>query len=304
MKDMPTLILKSERDDFEKFYSQHMRKKDVDVRSVYKREKGIAWYLMIFWIQIFRLPFQSIWYGNWKKNIKSYKTIIIFDRVLNYEIIPYIKRRNPKCRIIFWFWNIVKRPLPEQYLSICEGWSFDEGDCKKFKLKRNIQFYFNLNICQDNNEIIDVFFVGKDKGRSDLINNIYTFLNDQKFYAKFFVVDKHKRGGVYTTTFISYTEIIKIIQRSKAILEIVQKGQHGLTVRSLEALFFNKKLITNNSNIVKETFYKDYENNIFIFDKHIDYVQLAEFLRKPYQPVPDDIKHLYMYEKWIDNFNM
>ena len=144
MKDKTILILKSERDDFEKFYSQHMRTKTVDVRSVYKSEKGIVWYLMIFWIQKFKLPFQFIWYGQWKKNIKSYKTIIIFDRVLSYKIISYIKKRNPECRLIFWFWNIVKKPLPEQYSRICEGWSFDEGDCKKYHLKRNIQFYFDL----------------------------------------------------------------------------------------------------------------------------------------------------------------
>ena len=61
--------------------------------------------------------------------------------------------------------------------------------------------------------------------------------------------------------------------------EIVQPGQGGLTIRTLEALFYNKKLITNNESITEYDFYN--ADNIFIYkeqDCNID--ALKSFLKK------------------------
>lgn len=50
---------------------------------------------------------------------------------------------------------------------------------------------------------------------------------------------------------ISYQENLDNIRKSKCIVDVVQKGQIGLTLRPLESLFFKKKLLTNNKCIKK-----------------------------------------------------
>ena len=48
---------------------------------------------------------------------------------------------------------------------------------------------------------------------------------------------------------------------SRSIIEIEDIDQNGLTLRSLESIFFGKKLITDNRDIVNYDFYK--KENIY-----------------------------------------
>lgn len=48
---------------------------------------------------------------------------------------------------------------------------------------------------------------------------------------------------------LPYEQILSLNRQSRAILEINQTGQTGLTVRALEATFLKKKLLTTNKSI-------------------------------------------------------
>ena len=98
---------------------------------------------------------------------------------------------------------------------------------------------------------------------------------------------------------MEYSEVISHIRKSKAIVEIVQDGQNGLTARALEAMFFETKLITNNKEIRSFNFYDD--NNIFIIGED-DNDKLDAFLHTSFRPV--EKKALYQYDAngWINNF--
>ena len=58
---------------------------------------------------------------------------------------------------------------------------------------------------------------------------------------------------------MSQEEIISLISKSKAILDINHPSQVGLTMRTFETLGANKKLITTNENIKIYDFF-DKEN--------------------------------------------
>ena len=87
--------------------------------------------------------------------------------------------------------------------------------------------------------------------------------------------------------------------QSRAILDIVQKGQHGLTWRPMEAMCFRKKLITNDPEIEGYSFYR--KENIFVLGKRgLD--ELPQFISSDYVPVPQDILDEYMVDNWMETF--
>ena len=94
-----------------------------------------------------------------------------------------------------------------------------------------------------------------------------------------------------------YIEIIENILKSKCIIDINQKGQSGLSLRPLEALFFNKKLLTNNKNIFQSDFY--HPSNIFILGMD-NLERISKFMTEDNVKLPDSIINKYEINNWMD----
>ena len=95
---------------------------------------------------------------------------------------------------------------------------------------------------------------------------------------------------------MDYTELLDKIFESKTVLEINIDSQVGLTLRTMESLFFEKKLITNNKALKDYDFYR--KNNIYILDNKEEN-SIIEFLDSSYSQVDKDIVKKYSYERWI-----
>lgn len=293
-----TLILKSESDSFEKYYSQKMKSENIDVFSIYKFNSGLLRSLTILWIQVFHFPFKSMWYGNWKKIVTQYDRIIVFDRLYGYDILEYIHRKNGKARLIFWYWNIAQNMIPDKYRKYCEVWSFDGDDCKKYNFRKNVQFYFQP---ESSNNVInyDAVFIGRDKGRYEQIKRLYDYLNEKNLKLNFNVLDSEHKEGICIDKAIDYEEVIKLIESSRCVVEFTQKDQTGLSARALEALFYKKKLVTNNKAIRYEKIYS--KDNVFILEED-NIEELVKFISEPYVVSEKDFEKEYTYETWIKNF--
>ena len=72
-----------------------------------------------------------------------------------------------------------------------------------------------------------------------------------------------------------YKEALQYSYNSDLVVEIVRDGQAGISLRTCEAIFFNKKLLTNNSCIKKMPFYDSRFMSIFHNgdDIDLDFVQ-------------------------------
>ena len=78
---------------------------------------------------------------------------------------------------------------------------------------------------------------------------------------------------------MSYVENLNHIRQTKALLEIMQQGGHGYTLRTCEAIMYDKKMITNNPEIKNAEFYSSDRISVFEDVNEID----AEFvLREPH----------------------
>ena len=90
------------------------------------------------------------------------------------------------------------------------------------------------------------------------------------------------------------------MRQSRCLVDLFQEGQVGLTRRPLEALFFNKKLLTENAHIAQFPFY--HPHNIFILGKDHP-SQLPAFMGTPAVEVPHDVKQRYDVNTWLHYFD-
>ena len=178
--------------------------------------------------------------------------------------------------------------------NIHEFWTFDSNDAKRYMINYNSQFYTkNIKLDKDNLEY-DVLFLGRAKNRKDMILNLGEKLKEKGINSKNIIIENEK-------DFVPYEDYLKLLAKTKTILDIVDGNQSGLTLRCMEALFFNKKLITNNLDIENYDFYNP--KNVFILGKD-DMNNIKQFIGSPYELVDEKIVNYYDFDEWIKRFNM
>ena len=254
-----------------------------------------------------------------KIRLENYHLIIVNQ--LNRSpllFLEYIRRKNPQCHLIYHRWNSLfymdnaskkRKEIFRAFIDARERLdfqisSFDKADCDRYGFVYGSQYipggvekYSNYQIEKD------VFFVGKDKGRLNQIKKISIMLNSLGISGEYWVLPDNKRKKYLPdehkyliSKAVPYEEIICQDQKAKAILDVVQKGQKGLTWRDIEALLLEKKLITTLKEISTYDFYS--KDNIFIWGED-DISNLPAFINSPYRSVKKDIVEKYTFRGWI-----
>ena len=258
-----------------------------------------------------QLPLKGIWFKKWEKYINKDTVIVLFDTGNAPYIIDYVSKKYKENRLILWYWGPVDICVNPKLIDRrkCEIWSFDENDCNKYSFKHNTQFYFRQNInrkCSYNVNNRGVLFVGTEKNRLSIIEEIRELLNNKNIENYFHVVkslSRYKSIDDYDyKEEITYLQLLSLIDKSTAVLDLVSPEQYGMTLRPLEALFWKKKLITNDKNIRYRDIYNP--NNIFIYgvDKP---EQLEAFLTSDFDMSNyEKLVEFYSAEKWIERFEI
>lgn len=267
-------------------------KEGYSAKIIFKPQPKIIRALRRLWVDTFLFGY-DFWYADWKNELSKYRTIILHASERTRTIPKYIHKHYPDIRIIYWYWNPVNNeslPSLTKDKNI-ECWSFDNDDCKKYGMNKNIQYYYDVSDIEKANSEYDVYFVGHDKGRMDTIEVFKEIFQKNNISYRFDIV---KDGD----SNIPYKDVQNRIAKSKTILEINQSGQSGCTLRALEALFFGKKLITTNVNIKKEDFYN--KNNIYIYNK--EKRNIKDFIESPYDQSSCKYKDNHTINAWFNNF--
>ena len=292
--------------DDQAFYPQQIKKRGIKVANVFKKHPKIIRAIRRLQIDM-KIPFIKPWLESWADNLDKYETIIIHSSVITVPVVKYIRKKNKNIRLIVWYWNPVSKSASiEDYRKYdCEIWSFDKNDCDKYNLSFNTQYYFdNIKLGDSEDKHLEVLFIGGDKGRIENLAKIKYYL-DRNNISNFFYITptgnkKNKKHlKLYSNKKIPYEDVLRYISKSKTILDYVSENQSGMTIRPLEALFFGKKLITNDINIINENFYN--EDNIFII-KNDNLNELQEFLIRPYKNINENIIKYYDFDEWLKRF--
>lgn len=245
---------------------------------------------------------QSYWYADWKKDLPFLKTVIVFAD-LHFEVLKFIKKCNKDIRIIYWYWDPVFRlGPPKQWMNnIAEIWSFDPSDCVNYCFKFNTTFYFSSISLPKKNIEFDVFFIGNDKGRVKYLQDLQTRFTKMGIKGYYHIIPDKSEDEKKKYKQIPYSEYLNIASKTRVLIDILPFGQSGLTIRAMESIFFNKKLITNDNSIETQDFYTS--ENIFIVGKDSE-EGLIKFINSPYIHIQESIVKQYEVTNWIERFNI
>ncbi len=260
-----------------------------------------------------KLPFFSNVISNtkerkgWLEECKGANTIILFDTFAHYatycyEIENYVGK---DVRLILYLLNPAF--FSEDYKKLStrwEIWTFMKEDAIKNGFKYGATFYnprLALNCFDKDSETTtdcDLLFVGTDKGRKGFLLNLKSQLEKNKVVCDFKIVDNFR--SLFSRKYsreISYKNLCRLNKRTSAILDVVQDGQTGLTLRIMEGLLFDKKIVTTNAAIRTDKDFKD-NPNIYVITKD-NIKELYTFLKKPMVEYPNDLKAKYSFTSWL-----
>ena len=236
-------------------------------------------------------------------SMQNLKDLLVLDKEIDCAV-KSVYLWNPLCTVNH---NAYSRWRYAHFLhrSSMRIYTFDPQDAKKYDFNLVNQIYRFLSPKEaptDTNVKYDVFFVGKDKHRAVVLENFLAECNRQHIICDFHLLrDKHctERSALmpyYSDQMVPYAEYCKRALQSKSILEVVQRGQSGMTMRPLEALFLQKKLITTNADANTLPFY--HPDNIYILDGS-EKRTLREFLDIGFHHFPRQVLEQYDIEHWI-----
>lgn len=170
-------------------------------------------------------------------------------------------------------------------------WSFDQADCLKFGFLLYPQFVEQIDGLKNIQIQYDFSFVGRDKGRADVLSRLQDHLKGCGYSTLFDIRDPASSDTAQSAN-LSYVEYLERYLSANCMVEILQEGQSGMTLRPLEALVYGRKLLTNNPDIVKEDFY--HPSNIMVMDTTgVDLKKLENFMLQPCVRLQDVVSIRY-----------
>ncbi len=186
---------------------------------------------------------------------------------------------------------------------------FDENDLKYDPSLRPLtNFYFDF----DKQPLLpkpkyDVFFVGSFvRKRMAAVSEFATFLAQNGLKPKIMIycqpaalANEYPNENIeYIFEHLSYEENIKFLRESNVVIDFLNQAHKGLSFRTFEALYYNKKLITTNNDVKRYDFY--HPSNIFVWDETRSSLEdLLVFLNTSYTEVAAEKKDKYSFSNWI-----
>ncbi len=171
--------------------------------------------------------------------------------------------------------RILKKRM--QYFSML--FSFDKNDSEKYGAYYHpMNYSVDTSLCKSKVRY-DVFFVGMAKARLPMLKAIYKKLRKSGVKALFYIsgVDKTQmsRCGIRYNQWLSYSDVLQYTMQSNCLIEVVDAEQSGITLRTMEAICYNKRLITNNRTIIDSPYFNSAYIKVFEKLSDID----VEFLK-------------------------
>lgn len=257
--------------------------------------------------QYVRLPFQKIWYSKYFKKSKHREKpycFVFLNPIIPESYYKYLKRTYPDCKIVavhrdlLKIWKDVAPHFIQNSLFDLE-YTFDNQEAQKYGLEHFDEFESKIELSNATSSYpkSDVFFAGKAKDRLSRLLEACKLFNDSGINCLFYVTEVpiEQRitmpGIVYADKAMSYRDMLSYSYNAKCLLDINQRGASGFTSRFLEAVMYNKILITDNPEVKKSKFYNpryiqyigkisDINTNIISGGVNVDFHYVDEFSPK------------------------
>lgn len=222
------------------------------------------------------LPFKSIWdYLLFDNLLKSFMPDYILFTTSWYSdhLVAYFRTNCKSSKLVFRFTDKISNSLGKNYDTMIGKIKsqfdgvlvYSKEDASRYGLTyHSVGYSIFRNLSINPRMKYDVVFVGAEKGRIDKIRQAYNIFSSVGLNCFFYVTmvkptDRKDDGIIYADKGLSFTEYLTVVLSSRCLFELVQEGSSGRTFRMMEAIMYNKMLVTNCTEIFKtEYFMPDY----------------------------------------------
>ena len=153
--------------------------------------------------------------------------------------------------------------------------SYDKFDCAEYGFKYiGYDYYSRFDIQTNNNIEFDLYYISSvKKGKEILLRAIKNECEKNQVKIFFQIMSRWRKinYGQCIRKCIPYEEVVANVERSNCILEVLQEGQKTQSIRYLEAIVYNKKLLSNNINLSKLPYYNSKYMKYYKDIKDIDW---------------------------------
>lgn len=225
------------------------------------------------------IPFKRIWFHRVSEyiqgNIERNDEVVLLVYDWNYfgstkQFASYLRKQIRNIKIVYIFTNIVKGSFAytRNFVEKLNSWydvvfAFDIEDAKKHGFSYSPLIYdADPNYCRDSEESSEnvVFYVGQAKDRLEGLLDAYCKIKSLGINCDFHIANvddaskKYENEIVYNNI-MTYSEAVDRIKKSTCLIDIIQGESTGLTIKTCEAVCYDKKLITSNKHVVEYPFY-------------------------------------------------
>lgn len=185
-------------------------------------------------------------------------------------LLKKIKKRYPKLSLVYVFTNVVRITGAAKvgYINKLKDWydvvfAFDPEDAKKYGFLYSPLIYdADPSYQRESKESKEdlVFYVGQAKDRLPSLLSCFEKLKKIGVKTDFHIANVKEDNIRYADEIIynelmTYEECVNSIQKATCLIDVIQGESTGLTIKTCEAVCYDKKLITTNKHVVEYPFY-------------------------------------------------
>lgn len=248
--------------------------------------------------------------------VGRYDLILVIQGECIFEpTLRMLRAAYPAARLVFYTWDsLSNKPRSKKQLPLYdECLSFDQDDATRWNMRfRPLFFTPGFERTAPLDPTWDISFVGTiHSDRYRIVRAIAAQLADPAracWYLYLQAPWMYTSRKVFTRTIdgssrsdfrfapLSRAQVQEIFLNSRALLDIEHPAQRGLTMRTVEALGSQTKLITTNATVGSYDFHDP--DNIAIIDRGNPRIPPG-FLSTPFRPVPEAVLDRYRLATWV-----
>ncbi|WP_052158135.1 hypothetical protein [Lacinutrix jangbogonensis] len=214
--------------------------------------------------------------------------------------------KKQTAKLVAYYWDSAQRVERKKDVIrfFDKIFSFDKIDVKQYNFQFITNYIFESSTVNDTPEYLFFNISGNDDDyRFGQLEAFGKYLKASDWSFKFISfhpkLEMANRGIIDVVDEIIYVdEVIELIKKTKILVEFQRKQQIGLSFRIFESLGLQKKLITNNTDIVNYDFYNP--QNILVVDADNPIVP-EHFVNSPYIPIEESVLQKYRLEHWVNH---
>lgn len=243
---------------------------------------------------------------------------VVSPETLSFKELTKIKELQTNAQFILYMWDSFENKNSFNTIKLFDKiFSFDSRDVQKYTLQFLPLFYSKEYKKKEHlsNYKYDLSFIATaHSDRYKISKQIKNLIAENKlsvyyyfylpsiiiYFARKLFISKYTYGKLSEFSFssLSQDKIIDVFDNSKVILDINHPLQFGLTMRTIECIGAEKKLITTNKNIKDYDFYNP--NNILIIDRENINIDMS-FFENEYESLSMEIYENYSLNSWLKN---